>query len=136
MQALVNEYRVQGYHPTCVSGYRKRKAPAFALLGFRDKRRIVERIGLHLTEREYAERLAAEAKQGYMPSMVCGYADETNAVHFTALFIPAGGVVCKPQHDLTAAQYDQAMKAADAQGLRPISISVYPTAKGLRYAAI
>jgi CubicO group peptidase (beta-lactamase class C family) len=132
----LQEYKSKGFRPICVNGYLKGNDAAFTLVMVHDGRRMTERIGLHLTVREYEERLALEKRQGYMPSMVSGYADGAGSYRFTALFVLAGKAVCKPQHDLTAEQYQKAMETADAQQLRPISISIYPTAQGLRYAAI
>jgi N-acyl-D-amino-acid deacylase len=132
----VRETQGQGYRLLSINGYLRRGTPAFALVWVRDGQPMRERIGLNLTLREYEDRLALEKRQGFMPSMVSAYADGAGSYRFTALFARSKGVVCKPQHNLTAEQYQKAMVTADAQQLRPISISVYPTPEGLRYAAI
>jgi hypothetical protein len=130
------ELRDKGYRPICVSGYLQDHSPKFAAAWVKDGVAAGEKIAFDLTEKEYTGRLNLEKKKGFMPITVTGYADGAGSYRFTALFVPAGKAVWEEQHDLTEEQYQKVFDQQSKSRGRPMTVTVYPTPVGLRFATV
>ena len=130
------EHRAKGLRAICVSGYLNGHTPKFAVVWVKDGRPASEKLAFHLTEKEYAERINLEKKNNFMPRIVTGYADGAGSYRFTALFSPAGQADWEEQHDLTEEQYQKAVDRQAKSLGRPLSVTVYPTPAGLRFAVV
>jgi N-acyl-D-amino-acid deacylase len=136
MQKKDAERRADGFRPICVTGFLESREPRFGIIWVNDGHPVRERIGFHLTEKDYSERMKREAKEGFMPRMVTGCADGAGSYRFTALFVPAGDTLWEEQHDLTDQQYQKAIDEYSGKGFRPSSLTVYPTPAGPRFAVV
>ncbi|HTU91188.1 MAG TPA: serine hydrolase [Gemmataceae bacterium] len=130
------EHRMKRCRPICVTGYLKGRSPEFGVVWVNDGRLVPERFAFNLTEKEYSDRVNLERLKHYMPSMVTGYADGAGSYRFTALFVPAGRAVWEEHHDLTGEQYQKAFDPQSKSHGRPMTVTVYPTPAGLRFAVV
>jgi N-acyl-D-amino-acid deacylase len=133
---LAEDRKAHGFHPVCVSGYLSGNAPRFAGVWVRKRDPVLGEFGLHLTARQYEERIALARKNAFMPSVVTGYADGAGSYRFTALFVPAGRKEWDERHDLTEEQYQKVIDEQSSRKYRPLSVTAYPTQAGLRFAAV
>lgn len=131
-----NDVHKQGYRQISLSGYLKGQAPAFAGAWVKDGLRTLESVSLNLTEKEYRDTIARQKMSGHLPAQVTGYADGAGSYRFAALFVPAGRAFWYECHDLTAEEYQKAIDETKTNKCRPISVTVYPTPAGLRFAVV
>ena len=125
----------QGYRPLCLGGYFDNKQPRFAGVWVQDRKGAAWAGHFNLTLREYREMEARLKKQGLRPEQVTGYADGTASPRFAALFVQ-GDMAWETRLDLTAEQFRKLADEQKSRGMRPTSISVYPTSAGPRFAAV
>jgi N-acyl-D-amino-acid deacylase len=130
------EHRANDCRPICLSGLLRGGSPVFCAIWVKDGLLARRKIFLNLTEKEYSDRLKEEKSNLFMPNRVTGYADGAGSYRFAALFVPAGKIVWKEQHDLTKDEYQKSIDQFSAEKYRPQSVTVYPTPAGLRYAVV
>jgi CubicO group peptidase (beta-lactamase class C family) len=130
------EHRAKGCRPICVSGFLRGRSPVFCAVWVKNGLLARGKIFLNLTEKEYTDRLKEEKTNLFMPSRVTGHADGAGSYRFTALFVPAGKIVWKEQHNLTEEKYQKSIDQFSIEKYRPRNITVYPTPAGLRYAVV
>jgi CubicO group peptidase (beta-lactamase class C family) len=126
----------KGFRLASISGYLSGDTPRVATLWVRDRRPIRWEAAHNLTSREYQDRLTALEKNRLRPDIVSGYGDGKGSYRLAATFVEAGNTPWVARHDLTAEEYQKVFDQFAPQGYRPISVSVYPTQNGRRFATV
>ena len=89
-----------------------------------------------MTATQYEEAIAELRKEKLRPGFVSEYVDGAGSRRFTVLFIEAGDAAWEAPHELTNAQYQQAVTAWDAKGYRTACVSACDTPGGPRFEAV
>jgi CubicO group peptidase (beta-lactamase class C family) len=131
-QTEFNTHTANGYRLTSVNGYTENGAEKYIALW--EKVSGNAYVTKHsMTSSEYQAAFNTYTSQGYVPTLVSGYA-VGGVAQFAAIWEKKSGVTWFAKHNLTAAQYQAVYDTYTSQGYRPRYISGY-VVNGVEYFA-
>jgi N-acyl-D-amino-acid deacylase len=135
-QKWVEKAKRGGFRPTSVTGYDAGGKTAFAAVAVKEKAAVPWEAKHGLTSAEYQKAFDAAAAKGFRPASVSGYLD-VGTPKFAAVFVKDKLAGWEGRHDLTPAEFADAVLTLGDKKLRPDVVSAYADGKGgTRFAAL
>ncbi|HYV37659.1 MAG TPA: serine hydrolase [Gemmataceae bacterium] len=124
-----------GYRLIGITGYPNGNNVNFAGLWVKDSFQGAWEAYHELTPQEYQDKFTFLSKKAFRPLHVTGYMlGKTHRL--AAIFVADGMKDFVARHDQTAEQYQKTFDEFTAQSYRPTCVTAYPTANGVRFAAV
>jgi hypothetical protein len=133
---IANEYAALGYMIVDIDVKNVDLATRYSLVAHENRDGRGWALHRDLTSQEYNDLWTSYRDDGYRPLDVEAYMLD-GVLRFAGIWIEnVEGLAWSSIRNMTSAEYADYFEARREEGMRPIDIEIYPTASGLRVAAI